>query len=223
MWLFVLGNAMSFFKNLFNKNQQAERQLNSVNELTCGDIIKLTDSFALPELLRDQEFQVNAVNSYEFEHQVQTEWVLNGNHGIEIYLSLEEDDHTLLKFAIKLTEQDVETLFDLEQFGDIFEEPGQAQLIRQQGTEHLTNWTAQEYFQATFAQVGYFHRKDYRNSEQPSQYEGKGSGEQFELYTLYNNDDSKGVDIEVWADGDTDVFLTLYRPTSDVKDLFPGS
>ena len=83
-------------------------------------------------------------------------------------------------------------------------------------------WTSEQYQQSTFAQIGYFHRKDHR-SETLSAYEGKDSGEQFELYNLYNEDQSKGVDIEVWQDGDTEVCLTLYRPLSDIIDMYPGS
>ena len=54
-------------------------------------------------------------------------------------------------------------------------------------------------------------------------YEGNDQGEQFELYALYDADESYGVDVEVWQDGDTDVFLTLFRPTTDIVDMLPGS
>ena len=70
--------------------------------------------------------------------------------------------------------------------------------------------------------MGYFHRKDHR-SENISAYEDKDSGEQLELYSLYNEDQSKGIDIEVWQDGDTDVFLTLFRPLTDIVDMYSAS
>ena len=47
--------------------------------------------------------------------------------------------------------------------------------------------------------------------------------EQFELYQLLDRDESKGLELEVWSDGDTDVFLTMYRPLSDIVDMYPGS
>ena len=80
---------MSFFKKIFNKSSNESRKLTKVNQLLVGDIIVLTDSFALPESLRGQEFQVKAVNSYEFEERVQTEWALTGTNALEIFLSLE--------------------------------------------------------------------------------------------------------------------------------------
>lgn len=213
---------MSFFKKIFSKSSNAPRKLTKVNQLLVGDIIVLTDSFALPESLRGQEFQVKAVNSYEFEHKVQTEWALNGTNNLEIFLSLEVDDITELKLSLKIQHEDVETLFNLEHFSEIFDEPGKAFLEKKQDNDITTMWSSDQYQQSVFAKVGYFHRKDHR-SENLSAYEGKDSGEAFELYSLYNEDQSKGVDVEVWQDGDTEVCLTLFRPLTDIIDMYPAS
>lgn len=212
---------MSFFKSIFKKPTH-ERKLNDVKELTLGDILVMSDSFGLPSALRAQEFQVSAVNSYEFEHKTQVEWVLQGNNSIELYLTLDIDDKTYLKFSLKILHQDVESLFDLEQFSDVFDEPGNAQLERLNDNINTSGWTSERYQQSSYAQVGYFHRKDYRTDD-ISPYQGKDSGEQFELYALFNEAQDKGLDIEVWQDGDTDVFLTLFRPTTDIVDMYPGS
>ncbi len=217
---------MSFFKKIFNKSSDEQRKVNHASELRIKDIIVLTDSFALPEALRGKEFQVEAVNSYEFEHNTQTEWTLKGtNSDLSLFLSLEVDDTTELKFSIKIEHEDVETLFNLDEFATVFEEPGQAFLERQADTSLTNQWSDEQYQQSVFAKVGYFHRKDHRN-ENLSAYEGKDAGEQFEQfeqYMLYNQDQSKGIDIEVWQDGDTEVFLTLFRPLSDIIDIYPGS
>lgn len=214
---------MSFFKKIFNKDKKSEqRKLTHVDQLLVGDIIVLTDSFALPETLRNQQLQVTAVNSYEYEQNTQVEWALQGNDDLLLFLSLAIDDTTELKFALKILPEDVETLFDLDAFSEIFDEPGQAFLNRQADNSLTTSWSSEQYQQNTFAKVGYFHRKDCR-SENISEYEGKDSGEQFEFYALYNEDQSKGVDIEVWQDGDTDVFLTIFRPLTDIIDMYPAS
>lgn len=213
---------MSFFKKIFNKNKQEQRKLTHVNQLLMGDIIVLTDSFALPETLRNQQLQVTAVYSYEYEQETQTEWTLQGTNDLLLFLTLDVDDTTELKFAIKIEHEDVETLFDLDAFAQIFDEPGEAFLERQDDNHLTASWSDEQYQQSVFAKVGYFHRKDHR-SENLSAYEGKDSGEQFELYTLYNEEQSKGIDIEVWQDGDTDVFLTLFRPLTDIIDMYSAS
>lgn len=213
---------MSFFKKIFNKKEQKQRELTHINQLLVDDIIVLTDSFALPEVLRGQQLQVTTVSSYEYENNTQLEWTLQGNNELLLFLSLDVDDQTYLKFSLKINPEDVETLFDLEHFSEIFDEPGEAFLDRKADNAQTSNWSSEQYQQSIFAKVGYFHRKDHR-SESLSAYEGKNSGEQFELYKLYNQDQSKGVDIEVWQDGDTDVFLTLYRPSSDIIDMYSAS
>lgn len=212
---------MSFLKNIFKK-EQSQRSIKQAKDLMVNDIIALTDSFALPERLRAQQFQVTAINSYEFENKTQTEWVLSGNDDNELYLSLDVDDKTFLKFSIKIEHQDVESLFDLDDFATIFDEPGNANLARNKDSEASSGWTGEQYQQSVYCQVGYFHRKDHRQ-EKLSEFEGEDSGEQFEFYQLLDQDQYYGVELEVWQDGDTDVFLTMYRPTTDIVDMYPGS
>jgi hypothetical protein len=212
---------MSFLKRLFKK-QEDERQVNSADELKIKDIIVLTDSFALPEALRTQQFQVSAINCYEFESNTQTEWVLQGENNLELYLTIEKDDQIFLKFALKIQHEDIESLFDLDEFATVFDEPGEAFLERKSDSSLTSGWSSSQYQQQVFSKVGYFHRKDNR-TESLSAYEGNESGEQFELYSLLDEEQSRGIDIEVWQDGDTDLFITLYRPTSDIIDIFPGS
>lgn len=213
---------MGFFKKIFKSEKEEQRKLTQVNQLKINDIIVLNDSFGLPETLRAQEFQVTAVNCYEYEHKTETEWVLQGTNNIELFLTLDVDDKTYLKFSLKIEHHDVETLFNLDDFATIFDEPGSAFLERQKDTNHTSYWSSEQYQQQTYAQVGYFHRKDNR-VESLSSYEGKDAGEQFELYALFDKEDTRGIDIEVWQDGDTDVFLTLFRPTTDIIDMYPGS
>ncbi|GLX84428.1 hypothetical protein tloyanaT_06800 [Thalassotalea loyana] len=211
---------MSFLKKLFS-NEKPARQLTQANQLKIKDIIVLSDSFALPEQLRKQQLEVVEINSYEFEHRTDTEWVLMGTSGEKIYMTLDADDKSCLKFSYEIERDDVEAIFDLDQFALIFDEDP-CELNTMNKDPELGQWLDDHYHRQAYAQVGYFHRKDHR-SQAISSYQGKDSGEQFEQYSLYNDDESKGIDIEVWQDGDTDVFLTLFRPASDIKDMFPGS
>lgn len=213
---------MSFLKNIFKKEAEVERKLTHANQLKKNDIIVLSDSFGLPETLRGQEFQVSAINCYEYENKTETEWVLKGTNNTQIYLTLDIDDETYLKFSLKIERNDVETLFNLDDFATIFDEPGNAFLERQADSNSTSQWSSDQYQQQTYSQVGYFHRKDNR-VESLSSYEGKDAGEQFELYALFDKEDTRGIDIEVWQDGDTEVFLTLFRPTTDIIDMYPGS
>lgn len=212
---------MNFFKKIFNKDE-SPRQVTEVTALLKGDVIALSDSFALPETLRQQEFIISSVNSYEYEHDVQTEWVLTGSNNNELYLSIDIDDQIYLKFALKISHDDIESLFDLDAFSEIFNEPGTAFLDKKEDTHLTQGWTSPQYQQRTYAKVGYFHRKDHR-TEELSAFEGKEAGEAFELYTLLDEKQERGIELEVWEDGDTDVFLTFYRPSTDITSMYPGS
>lgn len=213
---------MSFLKNLFKKDKAEPRSLSHPNELQVKDIIVFSDSFALPEQIRAQQFQVSAINSYEFEHKTTTEWVLEGSSDYQIYLSLDVDDKTYLCLSLKISDSEVEQLFDLDEFSKIFDQPGNAEFDKLTDTPTSQGWTAEAYRQQKFAQMGYFHRKDLRNKK-ASQYEGEDAGEQFEFYGLIGNDSTYSLHLEVWEDGDTDVFLNCYRPLTDIIDYYPGS
>ena len=211
---------MSFLKKLFS-NEKPARQLTQVKQLQIKDIIVLSDSFALPDQLRKQQFEVTEINCYEYEHHVETEWILTGQNTEKLYLTLDQDDANYLKFSIEIERDDVEVIFDLDQFATIFEEDA-CHLDTREKVADLNNWLDDSYHRQAYGKVGYFHKKDNR-TQSLSAYQGQGSGEQFDLYTLYNDDESKGIDVEVWQDGDTDVFLTLFRPATDIIDMYPGS
>ena len=109
---------MGFLSGLFGKKKVAEtRPLSQPAHLQVGDMITLDDSFALPADLRGQQLRVEAVNTYEYERRQQTEWVLKGHGNSSIFLSVDEDDESHLCFSTKINRNQVETLFDMDQFG----------------------------------------------------------------------------------------------------------
>lgn len=216
---------MGFLSSLFGKKEAPKRQLDHPSKLNKGDMISLDDSFALPPQLRGQQLRVEAVNTYEYQRKQQTEWVLKGHGNDTIFLSLDEDDETYLGLSIKLNRGLVEALFDLDQFSEIFEESGKAQLTTNTLTADLQEyeqWLSPHYHQVSAADFGYFHRQDYRGQRPPQDADG-ATGDAFEAYQLLDDDEDKAIDVEVYEGGDTDVMLTIYRPLSDIRDYWPGA
>lgn len=209
---------MNFIKKLFNKDTPKARQLNTPEQLQINDIIEFSDSFALPEVLRGQQLQVIAINSHEFEHKLVTEWALKGHLQQSFYLTVEQGVQAYLKIVMRLEETDIDQIFDHSELADIFSPPGNATVNRLADSSNSQNWTCEQYQQSIFAQEGYFHRQDYRQTEVPSE-----SGEAFEYYALRGIDDQFGLELQVWSDGDTDIFVSLFRPLSDIKEYYPGS
>ena len=153
-----------FLNKLFGKSgkdKTPERQLDHPSKLIVGDIIVLDDSFALPSQLKGQSLEVTQVNSYEYEYHKSCEWVLRGSNDELIFLSYEKDDIESLVFSIKITRAQVEQMFDITQFGQLFDEPGDAQLELKNSLPEFNNWLGQNYRQDEFATFGYFHQKDH--------------------------------------------------------------
>ncbi|EWH10834.1 hypothetical protein DS2_06071 [Catenovulum agarivorans DS-2] len=213
---------MGFFSKLFGGDSSTQvSKISHPNQLKQGDVVNFCDSFALPELIRKQSYQVAKVNTYQFEHQVINEFVLQGGHHQQVFMSIESDDEEWLNLSIKLKRSQVGQLFDLEQFAEIFEEESQPELALQVEEPELNNWLAPVYFRQNYAQRGYFYDQDFRPNK-PSLEEDDGS-EPFDYFSLSNADESHSVEIEVWQDGDTDVLLSIHRPLTDIVDMYPGA
>lgn len=209
------------FKAAFSRDKTEVRDaLNHPRELQPGDFLKIDDSLLLPELLRDQSLQVQAVNTYQYEYRSEPEWVLKSAWDIPLFFSIDsEDGADTACFSVKITPDVVEILFDLDEFSEIFGESGLAELTTAEVPDELEHWVATTYRQTNAGQRGYHYEEDFRGGQPPSD---EGSGEPFDYYCLQSNDLQQAIEIEVWPDGDTDVMLTIYRPMSDIRELWPA-
>jgi len=208
------------FSKWFSKEEEKVRSLEHPRDLQVGDMLQMLDSFALPSELKDQMLTVVAINSYQYEEGDDYEFVLKGSSKASIFLTLgDEDGESSANFSIKIQRQDVEALFGLEQFADIFEE-ALVTIERQGEDETFNRWVADTYTQTEAPYVGYFYASDCRG-QRISEYEEDGQGEAFTYYALESPDAMFGLEIEVWEGGETDVAVSIYRPLSDIVELFP--
>ena len=210
------------FGKWFTKEEEKVRSLEHPRDLQVGDMLQMLDSFALPAALKGQTLTVVAVNSYQYEHGDDYEFVLKGSHKSALFLTVEEEDgETSVNFSIKIQRGDVDALFDLDQFAHIFEEGDLATITRQSDIDTFERWVTDTYTQTEDPYTGYFYETDYRG-QRISQYNEDDNGEMLTYYSLEDPSATFGIDIEVWEGGETDVALSIYRPLSDITDLFPG-
>ncbi|MBL4607942.1 MAG: hypothetical protein JKY01_08965 [Pseudomonadales bacterium] len=208
------------FNKLRGKSASKQSKLEHPRQLSVGDLMQLDDSFALPALLRGAMLEVLEVNTSQFEFNHEPEWILKGESEQSVFFSIsEEDGESYAAFSIKIERADVDALFDMDQFSSIFDDESLARLDAKTTEGALAGWLAESYEQDGQSERGYFYREDYRASQPPST---EGSGEPFDCYCLSNEDDTHALEIEVWGSGDTDVLLTLYRPLSDIRELWPS-
>ncbi|MER2494330.1 hypothetical protein [Catenovulum sediminis] len=212
---------MGFLSSLFGKKKENIRSIQHPEQLKKGDVVVFSDSFALPEIIRKQSFQIKSVNTYQFEHSTIVEFVLLGHSTTQVYLSVERDDEEYLNISIKISREQVAQLFDMENFADIFDEQSQTELSLNSEQSDFNNWLSPVYFQQVFAQRGYYYSKDFRPAK-PS-IDDDGDGEPLDYFCLTSADEMHSVEVEVWQDGDTDVLLTIHRPIEEIADMYPGA
>ncbi len=214
---------MNFFKKLFGKPEPAKgRELTHPQQLQVGDLLQIGDSFALPERLRKQQLEVNRINTIEFEFEHYPRFICQGAQAEPVYISLPGDNSNQIKFSLLLNRADVESLFDMDAFAEIFDEPGKARLTPVSESSPFTTMLAKEFVQQDFATAGYFHRQDYRNTK-PPQFQEDSQGRQFEYFSLFGEQEQRWIEIFVFENGDTDIYLSLFRPVNDIAELWPKS
>jgi hypothetical protein len=213
----------SFIKGVWSRTRKepAARRLEHPRDLLEGDIIQIIDSYALPPMLQNQSLRVVSVSTYQFEHEFSTSFSLEGQGHEKMDLIVEQEDgHENLAFTLKIGRDTVEELFDMDQFAELFEVGEPALVERQADPQDLAGWTAPLYRQGSQAERGYHYPRDYRGTRPP---DDEGEGEPFDYYAATSDDGGHAIEIEVWAGGETDVFVTIYRPVSDIKELWPGN
>ena len=211
----------SFVKALWSRTKAdaKPRELNHPSDLMVQDMIQLSDSFALPPRLRNQTFKVIGIVTYQFEHEYSTSFSLEGINQDHIDLTVtEEGGRASAEFSLSIAQDQVEQIFNLDQFSEVFDGQGRAR-VECTSKLDLEAWLDDSYVQRAHSEAGYFYNSDCRGKG-PSTYEG--DGEPFQYHSLVNQDQSKAVEIEVYEGGETEVSLTLYRPIEDIKELWPA-
>jgi hypothetical protein len=211
---------MNFLKSLFNKKPDTpSRVLNEPKQLMNGDIFTFSDSFALPEVMRKQQLQVNDIITIEFKHEHYVQLTCQGANEKLVYLSFPKNPKKLIKCALLLNRDEVESLFNLDDFAEIFEAPGKARLTPLSKQHQYGDMLATEYIQQDFSTSGYIHQADYRETT-PPQFTDQAHGQEFEYYSLKDDTSQRSIDIFIFENGDTDVYLSNLRPASDITELW---
>lgn len=211
---------MGFFKSLFGKTKPVAtaRRLERPEQLQINDMVEFSGSFALPAQLRGQTLRVGDVHTCEFEHRHFPVFLLQGSGDGKFGLAIDPDSADQLRLSLLLNREQVGALFDLDAFATIFE-PGHSELIRQAEPEPLSGWLAERYHEFDDALPGYYHRRDHRGLSRPQ----GDNGQPFQYYSLYSDDQSQAVEIDVFSSGATHVYLTLLRPRTDIQALWPAN
>jgi len=211
----------SLIKGLWSRTKKGPevRRLDHPRNLQSGDLIQMSDSFGLPEQLRNQVFKVVGIGTSQFEHSFDTTFSLQSQSDDSVDLTIEEEEaRQIAAFSFEIGPDVVERIFDLDEFSEIFD--GIATTLRAIDVSIMDGLIASQYDQISAGERGYYYDgKDYRDSSPP---EFEGAGEPFDYFCLINKEETHAIEAEVYEGGETEVYLTLYRDITDIKDLWPA-
>jgi len=217
---------MSWLGGFFSKDKKGDSEpvrssLGHPSQLDKGDIIKL--SFLNQQELSGQRLEVTDVNTYDFENRAKPSFTLKNDAGDAFSLSVCEDNgEQKLSFSRLLKRKKVLALFDEAAFAGVFAAGAGITLNRNAESDipqSLLEWTAPQYVEEVDCSSGYYHEGDYRNKPLP-EYEKDASG--LEYYLLEDPDGEFAIEIEVYADGETEVSATVYLPMTTIEEMWPG-
>ena len=213
-----------FFKKWLDRDKPpATRVLNTVMDLQFGDLVSVKPRSSLPLALQGETLEVTAVCAYEYQDGWVTELGVKSSSNHHYGLTLQQDNGEItLEFSVLLSRAQVLALFGEEAFADLWEE-GFAQLqVKPQAAQQdtaLSGWLSDHYYQTENMATAYYHKRDLRQSP-PSQYQDDDALE-LRYHECEGRDDHYGLTVEIWADGDTQVYLVYACAVDVISELWP--
>lgn len=204
-----------------NKDEPTERVLDSPSDLLAGDIITLKPRSILPAELRGKDLTVKKVQAYQYSEGYMPEFVLTSPENMTFTLMVEpEEEGEDLTFSRLISPAEVQQLFDLDNFSELFgDTAAHLNVLDSDFTKVFDGWIAEKYFQSIQNGNGYFYDDD-RRKQTPSKYVDDAS-EELRFHECEGNPDRYSLNVEIWEDGATDVFLQLTVPSNVIELMWP--
>ena len=208
--------------NAFRKQDESTgvRAVTTVADLRAGDLLTLKSRLSLPEELRGVTLEISQVGTYQFDDGLYMQLTLTATDRSKIYLGFKPSNHEgELCFSKPISHSVITTLFDEDQFADLFEE-GFSTLTVNPDTDGYSGWLTGEYAQTKNLAVGYFFDRDMRGHGVSDRHDD--DSEEFHYHELRGDDDQYEITVEVWGDGETDVSLDVYCPADVIETMWPA-
>ncbi|MCU7816141.1 MAG: hypothetical protein KZQ89_15780 [Candidatus Thiodiazotropha sp. (ex Lucinoma kastoroae)] len=205
------------FKKIFGGNS-SPRVLNDPGQLLVGDIVSLKQRRSLPDELQGEQLEVTKVGGYQYSAtEITKELTLRSADNKTYYLSVDDNDgDPLLCFSIKLPEPMVLTLFDEEEFSQLWGDDFVTLMVREK-PEELLSWLADSYTQRMKEGEAYYYNHDCGGKIPEDD-----AGEELRYHECVGNLDARYLSVEIWGEGDTDVSLAALCPVDAIEEMWPG-
>lgn len=204
------------------KKPKPARNLDHPRDLVTGDMITLKERSIVPDELQGATLTVEKVQAYQYSDGLAPEFVLRLPTG-QTYTAMcvDEEDGELMVLSKELTRKDVATLFDAEEFGGLFGESFPEVHVNKDAVKaELRAWVGDSYFQSIKEAGAYFYNED-RRAVGASSYADDG-GEELRFHECDGSPDQFSLNVEIWEDGETDVFAQISLPLNVIEAMWPN-
>ncbi len=207
------------FRARFGRAAEPGRTLASAADLRAGDLLTFKHRLSLPPDVQGQTFEVSRVGTYQYEDGLHPQLTLDGAETGRIYLGFKASDATELCLSKTVPRKDVRRLFAEDAFGGLWEEDF-VDLEVVEKLDAYEGWLADAYSQVKKWSEGYFYDRDCRG-EELSNFQDDDA-EELRCHECEDATGRRGLTVEVWADGETEVSVDVNCPADVIESMWPG-
>lgn len=206
----------------FKKDKTAPRKLDHPKDLIAGDLLTFKPRSIVPESLQSETLSVVEVTSYQYSEGLVPEFVVRTPAGDTFTMQCsEEEDGEYITLAKELSRDQVLELFDGDAFSELFGESFAEFATNMDNVpEELKSWVGEGYRQSVKEGVAFFYDED-RRSKGVSQYEDDDS-EELRFHECEGSPDDYSLNVEIWEDGSTDVYVEVSMPINVIEEMWPN-
>ena len=206
----------------FKKKKGSLRTLNNPGELKIGDIVVLKERRSLPPELQGQQLEVTHVGTYQYSSSIEKEFTLRSADSTSYYMSVDDNDgDPILCFTNKIPRESVLEIFNEDEFAQLWE-PEFINLKVRYKPEQYTSWLTDSYHQIIKDEEGYYYNHDC--SDKPPSRRIDDDGEELRYHECEGApDNNRSLIVEVFGNGETNVFLVVSTPLDVIDELWPNA
>lgn len=206
----------------FKKKKGSLRTLTNPGELKIGDIVALKERRSLPPELQGQQLEVTHVSTYQYSSSIEKEFTLRSADSTSYYMSVDDNDgDPILCFTNKIPRGSVLEIFDEDEFSQLWE-PEFINLKVRSKPDQYAHWLTDSYQQIIKDEEGYYYNHDC--TDKPPSRRSDDDGEEFRYHECEGApDNDRSLIVEVFGNGETDVFLEVSTPLDVIDELWPNA
>lgn len=202
---------------MFGRKKDKEvRSVTLFSDLDVGDLVVFKPRDVLPEGVSDETLTVEKVGTYDYFGTLASDFTLGHSSGLKVSASYNSEDETIT-LGYKMKRSVVLSIFGGSEFGQVFDEDLDS-VVLDSNLENVSGdlkpWIADSYTRSVVAGSAYYYDEDRRGNGISSD---EDSAENFIYYELEGSNEVSSISVEVWADGETDVFCEITVKSSVVE------